>query len=248
MLMSNNQFEIDLKNIPAHVAVIMDGNGRWAKKKGNQRIFGHKNAIQAVRETVEVAAELQVKYLTLYAFSTENWNRPKIEVEALMHLLVDSLKKELPILQKNNIKLVSIGDNDRLPTSCQNTLKQVIEATASNTHMTLNLALSYSGRWDITQTIKQLAKEAKQGTLSIDEIDESLISSNLSTRNMPDPALMIRTSGEHRLSNFLLWELSYAEFYFTETLWPDFRKADFHKAIASYQQRERRFGKTTSQV
>jgi len=244
-LMSDLQADINIKEVPSHVAVIMDGNGRWAKQKGNQRIFGHKNAIKAVRDTVEAAAELKVKFLTLYAFSTQNWNRPKIEVEALMTLLVESLKKELPILQKNNIKLVSIGDQDRLPSKCLSTLNEVISQTKQNTHMTLNLALSYSGRWDLQEATRKIAQQVKKGIIEPSEISEMTITENLSTRGMPDPSLMIRTSGEYRLSNFLLWELSYAEFIFTDILWPDFRKEHFYKAIQKYQKRERRFGKTS---
>jgi undecaprenyl diphosphate synthase len=233
-------------NIPKHVAVIMDGNGRWAQQKGNHRIFGHQNAIKAVRDTVEAAAEIGVECLTLYAFSTENWNRPKLEVDALMHLLVEALSNELPTLKKNNIKLISIGDKTRLPASCINTLNTVMEATRHNTHMTLNIALSYSGRWDIVEAAKNLSKQVQQGLIQVEDINETLFSNALSTHNLPDPELLIRTSGEYRLSNFLLWECSYTEFIFTEILWPDFRKEDFYKAIEQYQQRERRFGKTTA--
>ncbi len=240
----NQTFE----HIPEHVAVIMDGNGRWAKQKGNQRIFGHQNAIKAVRQTVEAAAEIGVKFLTLFAFSTENWNRPKTEVNALMNLLVDALQKELPILKKNNIKLKTIGQTESLPQSCLQNLNQVIEATKENTHMTLNLALSYSGRWDIISGVKKIAQKIKDNKLELNQVDELLFSQHLSTQNIPDPDLMIRTSGELRISNFLLWQLSYAELYFTQTLWPDFSKKEFYKAIEAYQKRERRFGKTSAQI
>lgn len=239
---------IDAHNVPKHVAVIMDGNGRWAQKKGNQRIFGHKNAIAAVRDTVEAAAEIGLNYLTLYAFSTENWNRPKLEVNALMNLLVESLNKELPTLQKNKIKLISIGDHSKLPSSCQKTLQNVMQQTKENTHMTLNLALSYSSRWDITRAIQKISSKVANGELQTSKIDEQTLSSFLSTSQIPDPELLIRTSGEHRISNFLLYELSYSELYFTDQLWPDFRKKDFFKAIENYQLRERRFGKTSAQI
>lgn len=239
---------IDQGNIPKHIAVIMDGNGRWAQKKGAMRIFGHKNAIKSVRETTESCAELGVKYLTLYAFSTENWSRPKLEVDALMELLVETIRKEVPTLMKNNVRLQTIGNTETLPGSCQKNLKKAIAETKENTGLTLILALSYSGRWEIVQAVKNIAKQVKEGRLEIDEIDIETFDSSLSTANIPDPELMIRTSGEMRISNFLLWQLAYTELYVTETLWPDFRKENLYEAILSYQERERRFGKTSEQV
>lgn len=240
--------EIDKKKIPQHVAVIMDGNGRWAKQKGQFRIFGHKNGVSAVRETVEAAAEMGIKYLTLYAFSTENWNRPKMEIDALMQLLVESLSKELPTLIKNNIKLQAIGDLNSLPKSCKKQLQETIDKTAHNVHMTLILALSYSSRWEIVEAVKKIATQVKNNEIQIDDINDALFSNALSTANYPDPELMIRTSGEKRISNYLLWQLAYSELYFTPKLWPDFRKQDFIEAILDFQNRERRFGKTSEQI
>lgn len=240
--------KVDLNNLPKHVAVIMDGNGRWAKKRGGLRIFGHQSAITAVRETVESAAELGVEYLTLYAFSTENWNRPAMEVSALMQLLVSTIRKETATLNKNNIRLQTIGNTTSLPESCQRELREAMEITKDNTRMTLVLALSYSGRWDLTQAMQQIAHEVKQGHLSENDIDERTVARYLSTANMPDPELLIRTSGEQRISNFLLWQLAYTELYITELLWPDFRKEHLYEAILSYQRRERRFGKTSEQL
>lgn len=239
---------INPENIPQHVAVIMDGNGRWAKQRKQPRIFGHKSAITSVRETVEAAAELGVKYLTLYAFSTENWNRPKFEVTALMELLVRSISGEVKTLQKNNIRLQTIGDTNSLPKNCVKELQSAIDATANNTHMTLVLALSYSAQWEIVQAVKSIATKVKQGDLDVDHINNVTFSNELSTAGMPNPELMIRTSGEHRISNFLLWQLAYAELHFTETLWPDFRKKHFYEAILDYQNRERRFGLTGEQI
>jgi len=239
---------IDKKKIPQHVAVIMDGNGRWAKQKGQFRIFGHKNGVSAVRETVEAAAEIGIKYLTLYAFSTENWNRPKMEIDALMQLLVESLSKELPTLTKNNIKLEAIGDLNSLPKSCKKQLQETIDKTAQNSHMTLVLALSYSSRWEIVEAVKKIATQVKNNEIQIDDINDALFSNALSTANYPDPELMIRTSGEKRISNYLLWQIAYAELYFTSKLWPDFRKQDFIDAILDFQNRERRFGKTSEQI
>jgi len=239
---------IDQSNIPKHIAVIMDGNGRWAQKKGAMRIFGHKNAIKSVRETTESCAELGVKYLTLYAFSTENWSRPKSEVDALMELLVETIRKEVPTLMKNNVRLQTIGNTETLPGSCQKNLKKAIAQTKENTGLTLILALSYSGRWEIVQAVKNIAQQVKEGKLEIDEIDIETFDSSLSTAKIPDPELMIRTSGEMRISNFLLWQLAYTELYVTETLWPDFRKENLYEAILSYQERERRFGKTSEQM
>ena len=239
---------LDPKRIPKHIAVIMDGNGRWAKNQGKFRIFGHQHGVQSVKDITEGAAELGVEYLTLYAFSTENWNRPKIEVNALMTLLVKTIKKETATLNKNQIRLTTIGQIDTLPKDCQEELNQAIEATKNNTRMTLILALSYSAKWDIVNSVKEIAKRYKAGEISIDDINEDLISGSLSTKKIPDPDLMIRTSGEHRISNYLLWEMAYSEFYFTDVLWPDFRKSHLHEAIANYQNRERRFGKTGEQI
>ncbi|AKD02522.1 isoprenyl transferase [Pontibacter korlensis] len=244
----NLKDKVDLGNLPRHIAVIMDGNGRWAKRRGGLRIFGHQNAIKAVRDTVEAAAELGVEYLTLYAFSTENWSRPAEEVSALMTLLVSTIRKETATLNKNNIRLQTIGNTASLPKACQRELMEAMELTKHNTRMTLVLALSYSGRWDITQAVQRLASEAGQGNIKADEINEASIAEYLSTTGMPDPELLIRTSGEQRISNFLLWQLAYTELYITELLWPDFRKEHLYEAILSYQSRERRFGKTSEQI
>ncbi|UOQ66725.1 isoprenyl transferase [Hymenobacter volaticus] len=240
--------EIDPKNIPAHVAVIMDGNGRWAKQKGGLRIFGHQSAITAVRETVEVAAEMGVRYLTLYAFSTENWSRPAHEVTALMQLLVHTIRKETPTLLKNSIRLQAIGQTESLPNSCQRELAEAMELTKGGSRMTLVLALSYSGRWDLTQAAQRMAADVAAGQLRAEEVQESTIAKYLTTAGMPDPELLIRTSGEQRISNFLLWQLAYTELYITDLLWPDFRRAHFEEAVQAYQRRERRFGKTSEQL
>ncbi len=242
------KYKIDTGNIPQHVAIIMDGNGRWAKQQGEDRIFGHYEGVNSVREIVEACGELGVKYLTLYAFSTENWNRPKEEVDALMELLVSTISMETPNLNKKGVKLHAIGDITSLPQSCQNELQESINITANNTTVNLILALSYSSKWEIINAVKQIATQVQNGTIKTTDINANLIDNYLTTSNFPDPALMIRTSGEHRISNFLLWQLAYAEFYFTDTLWPDFRKNDFYKAILSYQNRERRFGKTSDQI
>ena len=239
---------IDQNNIPKHIAVIMDGNGRWAQKKGAIRIFGHKNAIKSVRDTTESCAELGVKYLTLYAFSTENWSRPKAEVDALMTLLVETIRKEVPTLMKNNVRLQTIGNTQTLPNSCQENLRKAITQTKNNSGLTLILALSYSGRWEIVQAVKNIAQKIKVGELEIDDIGIDTLDNSLNTAKIPDPELMIRTSGEMRISNFLLWQLAYTELYVTETLWPDFRKENLYQAILSYQERERRFGKTSEQM
>ncbi|MFT5724088.1 MAG: undecaprenyl diphosphate synthase [Bacteroidia bacterium] len=239
---------IDQNRIPKHIAVIMDGNGRWAKKQGKFRVFGHQHGVQSVKDITEGAAELGVEYLTLYAFSTENWNRPQFEVNALMTLLVKTIKRETDTLMKNQIKLTTIGQTDTLPKACQAELKQAIDATKDNTRMTLILALSYSAKWDIVNSVKEIATKYKTGEITLDDINEDLISGSLSTKQIPDPDLMIRTSGEHRISNYLLWEMAYSEFYFTDVLWPDFRKEHLYEAIANYQNRERRFGKTGEQV
>ncbi|MCK5824218.1 MAG: isoprenyl transferase [Ichthyobacteriaceae bacterium] len=239
---------IDKNNLPKHVAIIMDGNGRWAKKQGKLRIFGHNGGVKSVRDTVEGAAEIGIKYLTMYAFSTENWNRPKLEVDALMALLVSSLKDELTTLNKNNIKLNSIGDTSKLPLRVQKNLASVIDQTKNNSRMTLTLALNYGSKSEILTAVKSIASKAKNNELNIDDITESLFSENLYTSNMPDVDLLIRTSGETRISNFLLWQIAYAELIFIEKLWPDFRKDDLFEAILNYQNKERRFGKTSEQL
>ena len=243
-----NKFEIDPNNLPSHIAVIMDGNGRWAQKQGAERIFGHQNAVKAVRDVSEGCVELGIPYLTLYAFSTENWGRPKEEVEALMHLLVSTIKREISTLIDNGIQLQTIGDIDSLPPDCQNELQEAIEVTSKNTKMKLILALSYSGRWEIAQAARKLADKVKSGQISSEEIDEQLFSDHLKTEGIPDPELLIRTSGEMRISNFLLWQMAYTELYFTDVLWPDFRKSHLIDAIITYQNRERRFGKIKENV
>jgi undecaprenyl diphosphate synthase len=240
--------KIDKHNLPKHVAVIMDGNGRWAKQRGGLRIFGHQSAITAVRETVEAAAELGIGYLTLYAFSTENWNRPQYEVNALMQLLVSTIGKETATLMKNNIRLQAIGNLESLPASCRKELNEAIAATKDNTRMTLVLALSYSGRWDIAQAISKIGKAIQAGMLQPEDVNETNFGSFLATAGIPDPELLIRTSGEMRISNFLLWQLAYTELYITDLLWPDFRKENLYEALLSYQGRERRFGKTSEQL
>lgn len=242
------QAEIDTKNIPAHVAVIMDGNGRWAKQRGGLRVFGHQSAITAVRETVEEAAECGVRFLTLYAFSTENWNRPALEVMALMQLLVHTIRKETATLLKNSIRLEAIGDISTLPASCQRELAEAMELTKAGSRMTLVLALSYSGRWDLTQAARRLAADVALGLIRAEDITETTVASYLVTAHIPDPELLIRTSGEQRISNFLLWQLAYTELYITDLLWPDFRRQHFQEALLAYQRRERRFGKTSEQV
>lgn len=239
---------INIEKLPKHIAVIMDGNGRWAKNNGKPRIFGHKNGVKSVRDITEGAAEIGIEYLTLYAFSTENWNRPKAEVTALMHLLVTTISKETKTLNKNNIRLNAIGDLKNLPGNCHLELKKAIENTSNNTGMTLTLALSYSSRWEILNAVNTLLNDVKSGDLAIDKVSEEDFSSYLCTQNIPDPELLIRTSGEHRISNFLLWQLAYSELYFTEKLWPDFRKQDLWEAILNFQNRERRFGKTSEQL
>lgn len=246
--MSSKKSAVDLSRLPNHIAVIMDGNGRWAKQKGKMRIFGHQNGVAAVREVTEGCAELGVKFLTLYAFSTENWSRPKAEVDALMNLLVSTLAKELKTLQKNGVRLQAIGDINALPKGCKAELLDCITQTKDNKGLTLILALNYSASWEIIEAVKQIATEVKEGKLSVEQIDKPLFSAHLSTRDFPDPELMIRTSGELRISNFLLWQLQYAEFYFTEILWPDFTRENLYEAIMEYQRRERRFGKTSEQI
>jgi len=239
---------IDPYNLPQHIAVIMDGNGRWAKNRGAERIFGHQNAITAVKEITESCAELGVNYLTLYAFSMENWGRPKNEVDGLMQLLVSTIKVEIDTLQKNNVRLRTIGQIENLPKSCQIELQEAIDETSLNTGLTLILALSYSGRWEIMEAVKQIAYEVKSGKLEISDINSSIFKNYLETNFIPDPELLIRTSGEMRISNFLLWQIAYTEIYITEKLWPDFRKEDLYKAIINYQNRDRRFGKISDQV
>lgn len=240
--------QIDRGNLPQHIAVIMDGNGRWAKGKGAARIFGHRNAILAVREATEGCAELGVKYLTLYAFSTENWSRPKMEVDGLMNLLVSTISDELKTLMENQVSLHAIGNIAGLPSYAHDKLLTAIDQTKNNKGLKLVLALNYSGKWDIEQAMKRIAEGVLTGKIEKEQIDSNLIATYLNTSNMPDPELMIRTSGEMRISNFLLWQLAYTELYFTEVLWPDFRKADLEMALLSYQQRERRFGKISEQV
>lgn len=240
--------QLDLERIPKHIAIIMDGNGRWARKKGNPRMFGHKNGVAAVRETVEVSSDIGLKYLTLYAFSTENWRRPRTEVDALMSLLVNTINKETKTLIKNNVKLTAIGDLKSLPGKVADNLMGAIKKTENNTGLNLILALSYSSRWEIIESVKKIANEVKEGKKTIEEIDNEYFSSFLTTKNIPDPELLIRTSGETRISNFLLWQIAYSELYFTSTLWPDFRREHLFEAIADYQCRERRFGKTSEQV
>ena len=235
---------IDRKNLPKHIAIIMDGNGRWANTKGKLRLFGHQNGVKAVRDTAEGAAKLGIKYLTLYAFSTENWNRPEKEVNALMTLLVSAIHKETKTLMDNNIRLSTIGDIKKLPAKAQKELNEAIEKTNNNTQMTLVLALSYSSRWEILSAVKNIITDNKKA----EEINEITFQQYLTTKSVPDPELLIRTSGEHRISNFLLWQIAYSELYFTETLWPDFRRADLYKAILNYQNRERRFGKAAEQL
>jgi undecaprenyl diphosphate synthase len=239
---------LDKEKIPQHIAVIMDGNGRWAQQKGAMRVFGHKNAITAVRESIEGSAELGVKYLTLYAFSTENWSRPEDEVKALMELLVDTISGEVPNMMKNNIRLLAIGDTDSLMRKAREKLKEAMGLTSLNTGLTVVLALSYSGRWEIQQAIKSLVKKVVENKLQIEEITQEEISAHMNTKDIPDPELLIRTSGEIRISNFLLWQMAYTELYFTDVLWPDFRKEHLMAAILDYQKRERRFGKTGAQI
>jgi undecaprenyl diphosphate synthase len=234
---------IDFGNLPQHIAVIMDGNGRWAKKMGAARIFGHRNAVKSVKDVIEGCGELGIKYLTLYAFSTENWGRPKDEVDGLMELLVNTLQKEIHSLLENQVKLRMIGEINSLPKICQSNLLEAVEATKNNTGLNLLLALSYSGRTEIAKAAKKIAEQVKKGTLDPMQVTEQLFEENLETNGVPDPELLIRTSGEMRISNFLLWQIAYTEFYITPKLWPDFRKEDLYEAICAYQKRERRFGK-----
>lgn len=240
--------QIDPGKLPRHVAIIMDGNGRWARTRGNERIFGHRHAVQAVRDATEGAAELGIEFLTLFAFSTENWNRPRAEVNALMRLLVDTIRKETATLTENDVRLHAIGHLDRLPGNCHQHLQEAIALTQHNQRMVLTLALSYGARSDIQAAMRLMAQEVQAGRLQPDDIDEALISRHLSTAYAPDPELLIRTSGEYRISNFLLWEIAYSEIYFTPKLWPDFRRDDLYAALLDYQGRERRFGKISEQI
>ncbi len=240
--------KIDFDRLPGHIAIIMDGNGRWALQKGKDRIYGHKKGVDAVREIIEVAAELGVKYITLYAFSTENWNRPWKEVEALMELMVHSLSTETEKLIKNNIRLKVMGDIDRLSDLVRKSLDETLRRTSTCEGMTLIVALSYSSRWEIIRASRLIAESVKKGTIKPEDIDDKLFETKLTTSGIPDPEILVRTSGELRISNFLLWQIAYSELYFTETLWPDFGKEELYKAIIDYQKRERRFGKTSQQV
>ncbi|GEL09897.1 undecaprenyl diphosphate synthase [Flavobacterium glycines] len=239
---------IKKENLPKHLAIIMDGNGRWAKQQGLLRTIGHENGTKSVRITIENCAKLGIENLTLYAFSTENWNRPKLEVETLMKLLIKSLQKELVTLQNNNIRLNAIGNIEMMPKSAQKELLEVIEKTKNNTRMTLTLALSYGSREEIVNAVKKISDKVKNNIISIDSIDDSIINEHLYTQNLPDVDLLIRTSGEHRISNFLLWQIAYAELFFSEVMWPDFREEHLYEALISYQKRERRFGKTSEQI
>jgi len=239
---------IDLERLPKHIAIIMDGNGRWAKKNGMGRFMGHKEGVVSVRKISEVAGQLGIDYLTLYTFSTENWNRPKEEIDALMSLMVTVIKNESEDLMTNNVRLNVIGDIKRLPPETRKNLINVKEKTNKNTGLNLTLAISYSSRWELTEAAKKISKAVKNGSLNIEQINEKTISKNLSTRGVPDPDLLIRTGGERRISNYLLWQLAYAELYFTDVYWPDFREEDFYAAIVDYQNRERRFGKTGEQT
>lgn len=240
--------QIIAERMPRHVAIIMDGNGRWAKRQGMARMLGHRQGVETVHAITEAAAELGIEYLTLYAFSTENWNRPKEEVDALMTLLVDTISKETPTLMRNNVRLLTIGDLSRLPEQTRRKFEECLQQTSANTGLHLVLALSYSSRWEIIEMARRVASEAQQGLIKPEEINEQSVASYLTTADMPDPDLLIRTSGELRISNFLLWQLAYAELYFTDCLWPEFTKEEFYRAIVDYQHRERRFGKTSEQV
>ena len=240
--------QIQQGRMPRHVAIIMDGNGRWAKQQGMARMFGHRKGVETVHQITEAAAESGIEYLTLYAFSTENWNRPKEEVAALMDLLVDTIVKETPTLMKNNVRLMTIGDLNRLPEHTRGKFEECIRQTAGNTGLNMVLALSYSSRWEIVEAARRIARQVAQGQMDAREINEMTVSDNLTTVGIPDPDLLIRTSGELRISNFLLWQLAYTELYFTDCLWPDFTTEEFYKAVVAYQHRERRFGKTSEQV
>ena len=246
--MADKRDEIRYDHLPKHIAIIMDGNGRWAKEQGQDRIFGHNHGVTAVRNTAEACAEVGVEYLTLYAFSSENWNRPDREVNALMDLLIQTIHSEMQTLQDNNISLSAIGDLNKLPDACRQSLHSAMDETKANTGLTLNLALSYSGRWDLTRAMQQIAEEVKAGQVLPKDINSDLIKQYLTTADIPDPALLIRTSGETRISNFLLWELAYTELYFFQKNWPEFEKNDLFQAIIDYQNRERRFGLISEQI
>ncbi|MDR0427544.1 MAG: isoprenyl transferase, partial [Dysgonamonadaceae bacterium] len=240
--------KIDLGRLPQHIAIIMDGNGRWAQQKGLNRYEGHREGAESVHDIVEASVQLKIKYLTLYAFSTENWNRPKEEVDALMELLISTIKKETPILMENNVRLLAIGNITRLPEMSKKTLDECLEETSRNTGLTLVIALSYSSRWELTEMAKKIAHEIEEKTLNVNDIKEEIVPQFLNTKDIPDPDLLIRTGGEHRISNFLLWQVAYSELYFTPTFWPDFRENNLYEAILDYQKRERRFGKTGDQI
>lgn len=246
--MSSLLEQIDKTRLPRHIAIIMDGNGRWAREQGQDRLYGHFHGVESVRNIVEGCAELEIGYLTLYAFSTENWDRPEYEVVGLMELLVTTIRKEVESLHKNNIKLHVIGDMNMLPDYARQELNEALDFTAGNTGLNLVMALSYSGRWELLNAVKNIAHEVKEGRLAIEAIDQTVLQRYLATSNFPDPELMIRTSGEYRISNFLLYQLAYAELYFTQVRWPDFRKENLYEAILDYQNRERRFGKTSDQL
>lgn len=250
-LSTDRKIQEELKRsggIPTHIAIIMDGNGRWAKRRGLPRVAGHREGVKSVRDVVEACAQLGVKYLTLFAFSTENWRRPKEEIDTLMKLLIKTLRSETEKLHKNDIKLMAIGDIDSLPKEVRQELKEAMEKTKNNKRMVLNLALSYSGRWEIIEAVKEIARDVKKGKVKIEEIDDKLFSNYLKTAGIPDPDLLIRTSGELRISNFLLWQIAYTELYITDCLWPDFRRKHLYEAIRDYQRRERRFGMTSEQI
>ncbi len=240
--------QIDHTNIPQHIAVIMDGNGRWAKQQGHERLYGHNYGVESVREVLKGAKELKVKFLTLYAFSTENWSRPKEEVDGLMDLMVRTISNEIDELNEKGIRLMTIGNTDGLPDSCRDELKSAIQKTSHNSETSLILALNYSARWELVNATKKIAEKVQNGELKSTEINDEIISQHLTTFNIPDPELLIRTSGEHRISNFLLWQIAYSEFYFTDVLWPDFKKEDLFKAVINYQSRERRFGMVSEQI
>ncbi|MCR6719358.1 MAG: isoprenyl transferase [Chitinophagaceae bacterium] len=246
--MSSLLQNIDKERLPRHIAIIMDGNGRWAKEQGQDRLYGHYHGVESVRDIVEGCAELNIGYLTLYAFSTENWDRPEYEVVGLMELLVSTIRKEVESLHKNNIKLHVIGDLNMLPEYARQELKEALDITKDNTGLNLVMALSYSGRWELLNAVKSIANEVKANRLAVEEIDQTVLQRYLATSDFPDPELMIRTSGEYRISNFLLYQLAYAELYFTQVRWPDFRKENLYEAILDYQNRERRFGKTSDQL
>ncbi len=248
MTLESYKSQINREKLPTHIAIIMDGNGRWAKARGCDRLLGHQNGVVSVRKVTEAATEIGIKFLTLYTFSTENWNRPQAEVDALMELLVENIVKETPTFHKNNIRLLAIGNLKRMPAKVAARLQQCIDETAKNTGLSLVLALSYSSRWELTDAVQKFAEQVQNGTLKPEEITEEMISENLNTADIPDPDLLIRTSGEVRISNFLLWQIAYSELYFTPVHWPDFREEELYKAIVDYQHRERRFGKTSEQL